>query len=219
MKTISSVVEEIIKEKPFLEEALSQDLINLSALARQILPQVEEALRKEIKEGAIVMALKRLSPVLQFEIEGRIKEAIKSLGDITVRSNLADYTYKNSDTLITKQSMLLDKISMEKDIFYTFSQGVYETTMIMSNTMEKKLEEYFRSEQLISKMTDLASITIKLPTINSRVSGLYYFIFKKIAWEGINLLEVVSTTNEFTLIVREEDVDRAFSVIKKLSAR
>lgn len=216
MKTISSAVEEIIRERPFLEEALSQELINLSSLARQIRPDIEAMLHKDVKEGAIVMALKRLSPVLEFEMEGLIKQAIKSLGDITVRSNLVDFTYKNSETLITKQAKLLNKISQEKDLFYTFTQGVYETTMVMSNPLEHKMDEYFESEQLISKTTGLASITIKLPQINSRVSGLYYYIFKKIAWEGINLSEVVSTTNEFTIIVKEEDVDKAFSVIKKL---
>lgn len=39
MKSISSVVESLIKEKPYLEEALAQDLINISSLARALQPR------------------------------------------------------------------------------------------------------------------------------------------------------------------------------------
>ena len=210
MKSISSVVENIIKEKPYLEEALAQDLINISSLARAIQPEIEAATKKEVREGAIIMAIKRIHPILQFELENKIKQTIKALGDITVLSNLVKYTFKNSPTL-------LDHIGGSQDIFYTYSQGVYETTIILSNTVEGKTDEYFKGETLISKAPKLASITVKLPVENANCSGLYYYIFKKVAWEGINLLEVVSTTNEFTLIVSQDDIDKAFSVIKRLN--
>lgn len=217
MKSISSVVENIIKEKPYLEEALAQDLINISSLARAIQPEIEAATKKEVREGAIIMAIKRIHPILRFELENKIKQTIKALGDITVRSNLVKYTFKNSPTLIVRQSQLLDHIGGSQDIFYTYSQGVYETTIILSNTVEDKTDEYFRGETLISKAPKLASITVKLPVENANCSGLYYYIFKKVAWEGINLLEVVSTTNEFTLIVSQDDIDKAFSVVKRLN--
>ena len=60
MKTIASVVENYIKTKPFLSTALSQGIINLTSLARQIQPEIEIALQKEARSGAIVMALKRI---------------------------------------------------------------------------------------------------------------------------------------------------------------
>ena len=218
MKSVSSIVESLIKEKPYLEEALSQDLINISSLARIMQPEIEAITKKEVREGAIIMAIKRIHPVLQFELENRIRQTIRALGDITVRSNLVKYTFKNSPTLISRQSQLLDHIGNEgNEIFYTYSQGVYETTIILSNTVEEKTDDYFNSETLISKAPNLASITVKLPAENANCSGLYYYIFKKVAWEGINLLEVVSTTNEFTLIVSQEDVDKAFSVVKRLN--
>ncbi|NJK96693.1 MAG: aspartate kinase, partial [Bacteroidales bacterium] len=39
--------------------------------------------------------------------------------------------------------------------------------------------------------------------------------FKQIAWEGISILEAVSTTNELSIILNDKDVDRAFSVLKQ----
>ena len=41
MITISQAVEAIIKVKPFISDALSDGLINISALARQIQPEID----------------------------------------------------------------------------------------------------------------------------------------------------------------------------------
>ena len=72
MKTISAVVEHYIKKKPFLQTALAQGIINLTSLSRQIKPEIAEELGKDVKDGAIVMALKRLSDDLEFRATHKI---------------------------------------------------------------------------------------------------------------------------------------------------
>jgi aspartokinase len=74
----------------------------------------------------------------------------------------------------------------------------------------------FKTEKCTGVTDNLASITIKLPTENIEISGIYYYILKRIAWEGININEVISTTNEFTIVVRDKDIDRAFSILMSL---
>lgn len=219
MKATHIIVEEIIKKSPFLEEALAEGIINLSSLSRQIKTEIDEHLNKDVQVGAIVMALKRLSPKFDPNLKIKVKKVIHKLGDITVRSKITYYTYNNSATLIEKESILLNNIKNKKDIFFALSQGVYETTIILSNSEHENIDLLFKGEKLIQKTKDLSSITIKLPSENSDVSGIYYFILKKIAWEGINVLEIISTTHEFTIIVNDESVDRAFSVLKKLNKK
>lgn len=216
MVTISEAVNDVVSRKPFLEEALASGLINLSSLARDIHPEISKRLNKDIKQGAIVMALKRLKPTINFQINLRVKKVINLLGDITVRSNLADYTFRNSETLIGCQTRLLEIISARKEIFYAFSQGIYETTLILSDLIEHEVLNIFKGENMTYKIKSLSSITIKLPEENSQVFGVYYHILKKLAYEGINILEIVSTTHEFTIIVTDKDVDGAFSVLKRL---
>ncbi len=216
MITISESVNDIVSRKPFLEEALASGLINLSSLAREIHPEVSSRLEKDVKHGAIVMALKRLKPNINFQINVRIKKVVELMGDITVRSNLADYTYRNSDTLTSCQTELLQIISKRKEIFFAFSQGIYETTIILSDVIREDIQRIFADEHMTYKISNLSSITIKLPEENAQVYGVYYHILKKLAYEGINILEIVSTTHEFTVIVNDEDVDAAFSVLKRL---
>ena len=56
-------------------------------------------------------------------------------------------------------------------------------------------------------------VTIKLPKINLEQSGIYYFILKQLAWANIPVQEVISTTHEITLVVKEEDINRTLSIL------
>jgi|TARA_B100000767_G_C19621235_1_gene474160 hypothetical protein len=216
LKTIASCVNEILVSRPFLEEALSRDIINFSALAKDLNQTISEMLRKPVKEGAITMALRRYNPPVDIENIGRLKAVFKNLGDITVRSNLSDFTFQNSTTLINSHSKVLEKINNNNQIFYAFTRGLFESNIIISSSEKKSIAEVFKNEKLIGLKDCLSTITLNLPEGNSEIVGLYYQIFKRLAWDNVTLYEVISTTNEFTILVEDHLVDKAFSVIKGL---
>ncbi len=218
MKTISSVVENVIHRKPFLQSALAEGIINLTSLARQIKPEIEAVLGKEAREGAIVMALKRLSEHLEFRATHKIVKVLKDIGEITVRSSLVDYTFLTSDSILEKQAELMREIQRMPDVFYTSSRGVNEINIVTSDRLETYMDELFKTERLTQKVKNLASVTVRLPHENVTVPGIYYFIFQRLAWEGIVLHEVISTTNEFTIIVDDPEAEKAFKVIKALKS-
>ena len=216
MKTIASVVEHYIKTKPYLSTAMSQGIINLTSLARQIQPEIEETLQKPARSGAIVMALKRISDNLEFLSTHKIVKVLKGIGDITVRSNLVDYSFKISDSLLNAQAQFLAEVNDNPNVFYTSSRGVTESNIIVSSNAAAQLERCFEQEKLIEKTEELSSISIKLPTENVTIPGIYYFIFQRLSWEGVNIFEVISTSNEFTILVGEDQVNVAFKAIKEL---
>jgi hypothetical protein len=216
MKTVSSIVENYIKTKPFLLNALSLGIINLTSLSRNIMSELENEFGKEVKQGAVVMSLKRLTEELDFRLNHKINKVIKNIGEITVRSALTDYTFAVSETVLNKQAELISDINSFPDVFYTSSRGVNEINIVVSNTVNKLVDKHFVNEKLIQKLDNLASITVKLPKENIVIPGIYYFIFQRLAWEGIIINEVISTSNEFTILVSEEQVDVAFKVIKDL---
>ena len=108
---------------------------------------------------------------------------------------------------------MLERINDLSDVFCTFSQGVSETTVVVSSTVSGLVEEVFKDEVMISQTDFLSSITVKLPYENTIYPGVYYYIFKELAWDNINIKEVISTTNEFTVIVDDADIHRAFSIL------
>ena len=162
------------------------------------------------------MALKRLSDDLEFRATHKIIKVLKNIGEITVRSSLTDYTFLASDTILSQQAKLLEEINANQDVFYTSSRGVNEINIVISKIMDSTVESLFKAEKRTQKADNLSSITVKLPAENVSVPGIYYFIFQRLAWEGIVLYEVISTTNEFTILVNDDQVDIAFKTIKDL---
>lgn len=216
MKTISSVVEQYIKSKPFLLNSITQGIINLTSLARIMMPEIEKDLGKNVKQGAVVMALKRLSEELDFRINYKIAKVLRNIGEITVRSSLVDFAFIVSPTILENQARLLAEINKDKDLFYTSSRGVNETNIIVSSSITSVVDEIFKNEKLTHKVGNLSSITVKLPNVNISIPGVFYYIFQSLAWEGVIVHEVISTTNEFTVIVHDNQIDIAFKVIKDL---
>jgi hypothetical protein len=216
MKTIQEAVEQIIRKTPFLEEALNDKLINVSSLAREIQSEVEQSLCKSVKPGAIMMAINRLSPSSLLKIRRNIKKVTLQLGDFIVRSDLYDYTFKNTSTLLQSIGLLLAQIGDNKDYFFTISQGIFETNIVVSRNLKEKIEEIFQNESQIWMLKELASITLKLPKNNLEQSGIYYFILKQLAWADIPVQEIISTTNEMTIVVKEADVNKTFSILMDL---
>jgi hypothetical protein len=216
MKTIQEAVEITIRKTPFSEEALNEKLINVSSLARIVLPEVSKLLKKEVKVGAVMMAINRLSPANELRIRKNIKKLALDLGDVIVRSDLCDFTFKNTSSLLKEIAKILSKSADSNDYFLTVSQGIFETNIVTSKNLQPFVEEIFKKETLINNVSDLASITIKLPKENLEQSGVYYFILKQFAWANIAVQEVISTTHEMTVVVKEEDVNETFAILMDL---
>ena len=216
MQSISDVVEKLLSDKPYLAECLAEDLINVSSLARKVQPEVNEILDSDCGIPAIAMAIKRLDLSVQTRISAKMKLVITNLGDIIVRNDLSSFTYKNSTNLEQRKSELMFSSNLSDDKFCTITQGVFESNFVVSKAMRAEIEEKFVTEQLISSRHDLASLSVRLPKENVELPGLYYFFFKQFAWNNINVLEVISTTNEFTVVVEEALLEKTFSTIKNL---
>lgn len=217
MITVPEIVSEIIKKSPFLEEGLSRGLINLSSLAREIQPQIQNKLMKDIKVGAIMMALKRLSRKIKPTSNQKLTNVLKNITDVAIRSNISEFAFENSPTLIEKQRELLNLISTGRNTFFTTSSGVYETSLFVSHNMEEETKNIFKDEKFRYEIKDLSAITLILPEEAVFVPGVYYSVLKALAWEGISFVEVVSSYTELTIILQNSNVDRAFSILKKLS--
>lgn len=215
MVSVPEVVEQIINNMPFVEDALAKGLVNTSALAREIQPQVIEILGKDVQEGAIVMALNRNKSIFT-KTDKSIQSILDKLADITVKSNIVEVTIQNSHDTLNKIRQLLERIEAKPDKFIAITQGVAEVTIITTKNNLTDIEEIIASDEIILKQTDLSSITVKLPPENVEVPGVYYQILKKIAWKGINIIDTVSTTNEITIVFSQDDIEQAFSIIKGL---
>jgi hypothetical protein len=214
MITVPELTQKHLREYPLLEEALARGIVNLSALARELQPGIEAELGKVVSAAAITMALKRLSP--EIRKSGPKKHAgNKSAGDLIVRSNLVEFTFRHSESIWEKQKRLLHRLERDREVFLTFTQGVFEVMLIASAGVERAVLEIFEKETIVSHVKGLSAIIIRLSPRTMHIPGVYYSILKQLAWGNVNVIDVVSTFTEFTILIDKQQVDRAFTILTR----
>ncbi|MDE2590872.1 MAG: hypothetical protein KGL95_14550 [Patescibacteria group bacterium] len=214
MITVPEATKKIIERSRYLSESMSKGLLNYSALARYIRPEIEEILFKDVSESSIIMALKRLEPY--FKPKFKAIDVFKSTPEMIVRSNLEEITLTNTMEVTNNLSKIYTTYASKPKYFFTLTEGVSETTIIASEEVFDEIRKLFTKEIVLSSYKNLSSITIRMPKEVMETPGIFYFFLKSLAWEGINIMEVVSTNLELTLILEDKEVNRAFAILKSL---
>lgn len=213
MITVPEAAEKIIKRSRYLSEAMSKGFINISSLARYMKPEIEEMLVKKINESSIIMALNRLQKKLKPGF--KYSNIFKVPPTIIVISNLAGLNIVNSQGLNEKYEEILN-FNDEKKYNVIFTKGISESTLIVNNEVYGDIKKILHGEKIISEFNKLSSITIQLPKESINTPGVFYFLLKSLAWEGVNIIEIISTSLELTIIFEDRDVNKAFSILKSL---
>lgn len=213
MTNISQIVRDYVESHPFIIEGISRGIISNPGLAEELQPIIEKKIKKKIKLSAIIMALRRYSETNHLKINGIDK---KIIARISVKSNIFVASYKKSDTItkgLIKINKIIDEYSGE---IVSISQGIHSITIISDESNKKEILETLRSEKLIYSKDNLVIITIIFSEEYIESNGLLYSVIRKLAWDDINIVEVISSFKEFSIIVRKKDSEKAFNSLNKI---
>ena len=217
MVTISHLVKKIVKDKPFLQEALSQKLISYGNLAEQIQGKIEHELEKKIKHSAIVMALRRYADELEKDNQG-----VKNFNynaELVMKTNICDITVQKSKDLLNKLKLIYNLVDFEKGDILNTILGNYEVSIIISEKYKEKLLKLIKGEKILAKEPGLTALSINFKGGDFlHTPGVIFTIIRKLAWENINIFEIVSTQTELTLILRQKDSVKAYESSQDLFA-
>jgi len=197
---ISRTVEEIIRKRPFLQEALSKDIINYASLSDLIKEDVEREIGKKVELPAIIMALRRLSDKLNTNFIDKIKFDTDT--DVVIQTDLFEITLSKSLSIFKTLKNLYDRINFDKGDFLTITQGLHQITIISNKRFKKNFSNLLNSEKTIKEINNLASLTIRIPENAIDTVGLFFMITRALAW--------------LTFILRENDITHSYDCIKKL---
>ncbi|MEK7573139.1 MAG: hypothetical protein AAB531_01815 [Patescibacteria group bacterium] len=136
-------------------------------------------------------------------------------------SSLARYIKPEIEEMLLKEVsnsaiiMALQRMSSQIKPKY-FKGNIFKTPpqIIVRSSLESGEMKDLETEGF--KLTDLSSITIGLSKEAVKTPGILYFFIKSLAWEGINIISISSSTKDVTLIFEKKDINRAFNIIQSL---
>jgi aspartokinase len=213
MVTISQVVQKIVSEKIFILEPLSKGIVSNIALAEQIKPDIEEELGKKVKTHAIVMALRRYTE----EIKHAHKDiAFDYSSEIILKTDICDTAVLRSPTLLTKLKRLYDIVDFEKGDALNIIHGRHEAIIVTNERYLTQLLALLKGEKILNVEKNLVSLTLTFSADFLHTQGVIYNVVRALAWENINIFEIVSTNTELTFIVNKKDSAKGYKVLGQL---
>ncbi len=215
MVTISHLVKKAVSSNSFLLEAMGKDLISYGSLAEQLKPEIEKELGKKAKESAIVMALRRHAEELQ-SFDKKIKK-FSFKGEIIMRTGMMDFNALKSGSLLNKIKNLYGLIDFEKGDTLNIILGSNEVSIVANEKYREKLSDFLKGEKIINREFGLVALTIIFGNKDFfGTPGVIFTAIRRIAWEQINIYEIISTMTELTFILNKKDSIKAYNALQEL---
>lgn len=212
--SVASCVKDIINRSPFTSEMLMQEVISFSNLAKFLKPKVEAMYGNPVNTSAIVMAIRRYADEL------KKNKTVSGHGnieyDISMKTNIYDINFIRNEAFIKKLSTLYEKVHVDSGDFLNVSIGSHEISMMVSEKYRNVVDRLLEGEEIVARMQDLVALTIVFHDGNFlQTPGVMYLAVRKLAWENINVLEIVSTMNVLTFAIKREDSMRAYATLQE----
>lgn len=212
METISSIVKKIIETKPFIHESMARGIISFGNLADILLPEIEKFYDGDVKNSAVVMALRRYgSELKKKELALNITEINY---EITIKTNILDINIEKRAALLNKLTKLYQLVALEKGDFLNVTIGSNEVGIAVSQKYAAELNTMLTGETILHRKTDLVALTVIFSGDFLYTPGVIYEAVRKLAWEHINVLEMVSTMNELTFVITRSDSAKAYEALQ-----
>lgn len=192
---------------------LSRRLLNLSAYAKRIQPEVERRSRKSVQVGSIVVALSRISQELTDE-DPLLPEV--KLDGIAVKSNLAEIAFnKTPSNKLKAQKLIIDKELSQAD-FLNVTYGASEISVFAPMTLMPLVSRSFKPDKPKLLLNNLAALTVQFGVQYIDTPNMYFALLRSVAVKKINIVELISTFTELTFLVRQNDLNELFQTMNAL---
>ncbi|MBW2964831.1 hypothetical protein KY363_05200, partial [Candidatus Woesearchaeota archaeon] len=199
MVTIAHLVAKRMNDLPFVQEAMDKEIINYGGLAEMIRPSIEKELKKKVKPSAVSMALRRFHEENKSKSHKRIR--ITKESDLSIKSNLFEISVQKSPKIFSALTKLYQSVDFGVGDVLNIIQGNYEVLVISNMKYKERFIETLSDENIIFTTENLAALSMTMPAQCISSPGFFFIITKTLAWEDINIVDMVNTATEVTLIL------------------
>lgn len=213
MVTISHIVQKLVNDRVFIQEPMHRGIVSYGSLAEQLKPEIEEELGKQVKTHAIVMALRRYAETLK---EKHKKISFDYSSEIIMKTDICDIAVLRSSTLLNKLKRLYDIVNFEIGDILNVIHGRYEVSVVTNERYRVKSLDFLKGEKILNVEKNLVALTLTFSRNFLYTPGVIFNVVRNIAWENINIYEIVSTNTELTFILNEKDVVKGYKTLERV---
>lgn len=212
--SVPEAVREIVTRNRSIYDCMKMDIINFTALAVKIHPDVEKLLGSTINLNTIVVAIKRYAD--SFERKDDIKEeSVLKNARLSLTDGIMDVKFSVKDSEMDPV-VILDKFSKITNNYDFFRFA--DSFRFLAEDMDdiRQIFGNIQDENMFS--TGLAKIKISVPPTKSH-SDIVSYVAEVLHANGIELQNAFFSQDGITIVLKEIDASRAYEILRSDIAR
>lgn len=211
-KSITNAVKEVVNNDLSFQDSLQRDYCNISALARIIKPQVDQLLGgKNTSIESIVTALKRSRQ--DYDVPEKPIASILAGSTISVRTDVAKVSAEKSKKTIEKVAKAM---TQNVGNFISVSESIMSITLVFDDALLDEVKTMFAHDDILEIEDDLAAIIVHSPEEIIKTPGCAIAFYNQLARRHINIEDTVSCYTDTIVLVRMDQVGKAFNALTDL---
>lgn len=208
--SVPEVVREIITRNRSVFDCIKMDLINYTALAVKIQPDVERILGNSVNLNTIVVAIKRFADSLEVKEDVEEQSVLKN-ARLALTDGIVDIKFSVKDSHGVDPLTILDKFSKITSNYDFFRSS--DTFRFLTEDLDdvRQIFETIPNRENIFN-TGLAKIRISIPP-NQNKSDVVSYVAEVLHANGIELVNAFFSQDNIILILNEKDSSRAYEIL------
>jgi hypothetical protein len=213
VNSVSKTIQHLIDNDLSLQDALKRDYANYSAIARILKPKVEETLGRKVKLESLITSVKRAKANYKSREENITRIIAESV--IHLRTDVAKVSVEKTKRNLEMVRKTLTNFPGE---FLQVLEGVSAITLIFDQKLFDNVYPIFRKEDILDESQNLSAIVVQSPREIINTPGCAIAFYNPVSRSHINIEETMSCFTDTILVLRMEDVGKAFTALTDLIA-
>ena len=208
--SVPETVREIITRNRSIYDCMKMDLINYTALAIKIQPEVEKEIGRAVNLNTIVVAIKRYADSFVEKEEIKDESVLKN-ARLSLQDGIMDIKFSTKDPTMNPMDILdkFSKITNDYDFFRLADSFRFLTEDV--EDIRQIFGELADREDLFN--TGLAKIRISVPPNQNR-SDVVSYVAEILHNNGIVIVNAFFSQDSITIILNEKDASKAYEILR-----
>lgn len=212
--SVTRAVKDEVGSDLSIQDAIARDYVNISALARMLVPRVASRTgkrTKDVSEVGIATALKRLqgsytvsSPRVSRVIAGSV---------VNVRTHVSRLSVEKTKRTVRAVSALLSEFPED---FIQVSESLSSITLIFDQRLHSRVRRALSGAEVLEEGDDGAAVTVHSPKEIQATPGCISAFYNQLSRRRVNVEDTVSCYTDTILVVDMRDAGRAFEGLTEL---
>lgn len=212
--TVTSVpeaVREIITKNRSIHDCMKMDVINYTALAVKIQPDVERQIGNPVNLNTIVVAIKRYADSFLEKDEIKADSILKN-ARLSLTDGILNIRFSADELDASGTASLMNKFS-EMNSDYEFFRLADSFRVLTEDLVDvrKLFESIPHEKELFS--TGLAKIKIRISPEQNR-SDVVSYVAELLHSNGIELENAFFSQDDIVLVLKEEDASKGYEILR-----